>query len=173
MPEPASLRVVRIVAQWLAEDPELPDEVPIDLRDASNDVPDSKKPALFVVMTNTDRLLDRESDLGMVDPLGVSLVGYIAAPTVDDGGTPLIPPPVTETRERFLQAVLNRLAYVDPTGDGLVRRLQFDRAAMGSGAESFQREFLAIRRNDAGNAPPWGTFEIPCYAKLHYVEGEF
>jgi hypothetical protein len=172
MPDPASLRVVRIVAQWLSEDPELPDEVPIDVRDFSNDTPDAKKPALFVVMTNADLPLDRESELGMVDPLGINLVGYVAAPTVDGLGDPLVPPPVTETRERFLQRVVNRVAFVAPDGDCLVDRLTADYAAVGSGASSF-RQYRVVVRNEAGEGPPWGRFEVPCYAMLHYREGEF
>src|SRR5215471_4275218 len=94
--DPASLRAVRIVAQWLAEDPALPSEVPIDLRDPSNDLTDADKPALFAVLVNTDLGLDRESELGLVDPLGISLVGYVKAPTTDVGGAPLVPPPVTD-----------------------------------------------------------------------------
>ena len=172
MPEPASLRVVRIVAAWLAEDPELPDEVPIDFRDFSNDTPDAKKPALYVVMTNADLPLERESELGMVDPLGINLVGYVAAPTEDDGGAPIIPPPVTETRERFLQKVVARLAFVAPDGDSLVSRLQADYAAVGSGAADV-RQYRPVIRNEAGEGPPWGRFEVPCYTMLHYREGEF
>jgi len=156
----------------LAEDPALPSEVPIDLRDPSNDLTDADKPALFAVLVNTDLGLDRESELGLVDPLGISLVGYVKAPTTDVGGAPLVPPPVTDTRERFLQLVLARVAYVAPDGDSLIERLRADRAAVGSGAESF-RQYRPVRRNELGQAPPWGTFEVPCFAMLHYVEGEF
>lgn len=165
MNDPASLRAVRIVAQWLAEDPALPSEVPIDLRDFSNDVAEADKPALFAVIVNTDAVLDRESDLGVVEPLGISLVGYVKAPMVDG-----VPPPVTETRERFLQAVLARIAAHD-NGDSLVARLRADRAAVGSGAESFA--YFKVHRNELGQAPPWGAFEIRCLAMLHYQEGEF
>jgi hypothetical protein len=166
MSEPASLRVVRIVAQWLADDPELPDEVPIDLRDFSNDIADVKKPALFCIITNTDLGLARESELGMVDPLGITLVGYVKADPNE------LPPPVTETRERFLQAVVNRIGYTAPDGDSLVRRLRLDRAAVGAGGESFQ-QYRPAFRGDHGERPPWGSFEVPCYAMLHYTEGAF
>lgn len=170
MAEPASLRVLTIVATWLAEDPDIPEPVPIDLRDFSNDVPEVKKPALFVVASNADLPFVRESDRGVVDPLGVDIVGYVKAPTEDDGGTPIIPPAVTDTRERFLQVVLRRLAARVGT-DSLVARLLVDRAAVGSGAEDFRQIAPVVR--DQGDKPPWGDFRIPCLAQLHYREGEF
>ena len=170
--DPASLRVVTIVADWLAEDPALPDVVGLDLRDFTNDTPDVDKPALFVIAGNTDLPLERESDLGVVDPLGVSIVGYVKAPTEDGAGAPVIPPPVTDTRERLLQRVLRRLAAGSEETDSLVKRLREDRAAVGSGAESF-RQLLPVRRGELGERPPYGDFQIPCYALLHYQDGDF
>jgi hypothetical protein len=169
--EPASLRAVSIVAQWLAEDPALPPDVPIDLRDFSNDIAPGGQPALFVVLGNSPAELRRETDLGVVEPLGIEIVGYVRADTEDAGGAPIVPA-VTATRERFLQAVRRRLAEIMPSGDSLVERLREDRAAVGSGAESFE-EVAPAGRGEAGHVPPWGDFRLFCTARLHYTEGDF
>ena len=169
--EPASLRVVMIVAEWLAEDPALPADVPIDVRDFSNDIAPGGKPALFVVLGNTAAELRRESDLGVVEPLGIEIVGYVRAETEDGTGAP-IAPAVTATRERLLQAVRRRLAEIMPGGDSLVERLRQDRAAVGSGAESFE-EWAPAGRGESGQTPPWGDFRLFCTSRLHYHEGEF
>lgn len=170
MADPASLRVLRIVATWLAEDPNLPDSIPIDLRDFSNDIAEEKKPALFVVTANTGEPLGRETDVGIVDPLGVHIVGYVKAPTEDGGGAPIVPPAVTDTRERFLQLVLRRLAFRTAT-DSLVKRLLQDYLSVGSGASDFRQVAPVVR--DQGDKPPWGDFIVPCLSWLHYREGEF
>lgn len=169
--EPASLRVVQLVAEWLAEDPALPAVVPLDVRDFSNDVQPDDKPALFVVIGNSDEPLGRETDLGVVEPLAVEIIGYVKAPTEDAAGL-AIAPAVTATRERLLQAVRRRLAEIMPGGDSLVERLREDRAAVGSGGESFE-EVAPPRRGELGHAPPWGDFRLYCRSRLHYSEGEF
>ena len=169
--EPASLRVVLIVAQWLAEDPALPDVVPIDVRDFSNDIEPEGKPSLTVALGNTDEPWQRETDLGVVEPIAVEIIAYVRAPTEDAGGAP-IAPAVTATRERYLQLVRRRLAEIRPDGDSLVERLRVDRAAVGSGGESFE-EFAPPRRGELGQSPPWGDFRMYCRSRLHYSEGDF
>lgn len=169
--EPASLRVVMLVAAWLAEDPALPDEVPIDLRDFSNDIAPRGEPALFVVLGNSSAEMGRESDLGVIEPLGIEIVGYIRAATEDAGGAPVVPA-VTAARERYLQAVRRRLAEIGPDGDSLVERLRADRAAVGSGAERFE-EVAPAGRGETGHVPPWGDFRLFCTARIHYNEGDF
>ena len=169
--EPASLRVVMIVAQWLAEDPALPAEISIDQRDFSNDIAPSGLPAIDVVLGNTPAELRRESDLGVVEPLGIEIVGYVRADTEDGFGAPIVPA-VTATRERFLQAIRRRLAEIMPDGDSLVARLRVDRAAVGSGGESFEERDPAIR-GESGHVPPWGNVRLLCTSRLHYNEGEF
>lgn len=171
MAEPTSLRVLNIVATWLAEDPDLPDAIGIDLPEWSYDVAQPKQPTVAVVAASAaDAPLERETDRGIVDPLAIHIVGYVKAPSEDDGGAPIIPPRVTDTRERLLQVVLRRLAHSTPT-DSLDRRLLADWTAVGSGTSNFRQ--VAPPQRDQGDKPPLGDFIIPCRATLHYREGEF
>ena len=171
MADPISLRVLNIVATWLAEDADIPDRVTIDVPEWSYDVAQPKQPTLAVVAAAAaDAPFERETDRVVVDPLTVHILGYVKAPTEDDGGVPIIPPLVTDTRERFLQVVLRRLTYATPT-DSLDHRLLADYHAHGAGTANFRQVGSPIR--DQGDKPPLGDFTIPCRAVLHYREGEF
>jgi hypothetical protein len=148
----------------------LPDRIGIDLPEWSYDVAQPDEPTLAVVAAAAaDAPLERETDRGIVDPLAVHIIGYVKAPS-QDNGTPIIPPRVTETRERLLQVVLRRLAHETPT-DSLDKRLLADWTAVGSGAANFRQVAPPLR--DQGDKPPLGDFVIPCRATLHYREGEF
>lgn len=169
MADPLSLRVLTLVAQWLAEDPDLPDRVGIDLPEYDQVEPTA--PTLAVVAAaRSDAPLERETDRGIVEALAVHIIGYVKAPTEDEGGMPIIPPAVTDTRERFLQLVLRRLAFHTPT-DSLDKRLLADWNAVGSGCANFRQ--VNPTERDQGDKPPLGEFLIPCRAHLHYREGEF
>lgn len=182
MPEPASLRTIETVRQWLEDGGGL-GTTGLNLRDFSNDVLDVDKPAAFVILAGQEGVpLQRESDEGVREDLVVYVVGYVKAATEDDESPPNpVEPDVTTARERLIQTIRARLAFVDTTPDGgglsgdepdsLAARLRHDRAINGSGCEGFDE--VGPTERDEGEAPPWGYFFLRCVARLHYQAGDF
>lgn len=175
MPEPISTRTVEIVAQWLAEDPGLP-EVGTNLEDFSNDKLAADKPAVFVVLAGQEGLpLVRETDEGVVEPTIVYVVGYVRAPDLDEDSEP-VKPNTSAARERLIQTIRKRLAFRDtvPNSDGLSgaevdsldARLRYDGCCEGF-------EEIGPTQRDEGEEPPWGFAILRCVARLHYQAGNF
>lgn len=163
--EPVSLRVINIIAQWFSESPDIV-TVGTDLRDYTNDLKATDKPALYVLRGTPRQELIAESNYGIAEPLAVDLVGYVEATA-----TPPDAPEVTATRERFLQVVLRRLYEVSDSGDSLKKRLEDDFATNGNGAQDLRH--IAPPLTDQGYEPPHGIFELPCLAMLHYEGASF
>lgn len=176
-PEPVSLRVLRLVEAWFAEDAGFA-SVGVNLLSPTPDleVPATGYPALAVVTRATEGALVQETGGGVIEPLGLALVGYDVAPTerVPEGESepvPLVPPPVTETCEHLVQRILRRFAGANPGGETLADRLLADRQTHGQGADGIERSAPVVR--DPTYRPPLVRVEVPCVARLHYAEEAF
>lgn len=175
-PDPPSLRVLEIVRKWFDEDSAIT-TTGLDLRDYTNDLKTSDKPALFVCRGTAPAEFNRESDGGIAEPLAIDLIGYVEAPTeaVPEGESEPVPivPPVTETRERFYQTILRRLYGSNGSGETLHARLEQDAATYGNGAADVRHVGPMDPLLDLGYEPPHGLLLVPCLAWLHYRDSTF
>lgn len=167
--DPASLRVIEVIAQWFRESADIV-TVGTDLRDYSNDLKRADKPALYVLRGTPRQELIPETSHGIAEPLAIDLIGYVEAEVTDESAQP-VTPQVTAARERFLQVVIRRLYGEDEMGDSLKRRLENDYAAHANGAQDLRH--IAPPLTDQGYEPPHGIFELSCVAILHYEGASF